>query len=195
MQLSPFSLPAPLVLALSLVLLPGCGEDPGAEEAASGVQAVDVDRDPTLRGLVARLTEAGLDIGGKLPLDRSTDQKARLGRAAGLANELAGASLNSDFPIETQRRGLGGGALLLERFASPEKARSVHQQRVSRENRSPNPGSIVYLQRGDKLLTLRGSGAPAARPMPGLPPPRPTHPPDPALVEGVRRALERAEPE
>jgi hypothetical protein len=132
-----------------------------------------------------------LEVGEKLTLNPGEDHASRIGRAAGLANELAGANIQSDLATETQRRNLDGRPVLLERFDSSEKASRVFQKRQDLEDRSRNPGGVILLLRGDKILTLRGpTPPPQVRGMPGLPHQRPSGPPDSAWVEKIRTAFE-----
>jgi hypothetical protein len=172
-----------LPCVLSLLLLTGCGD----EEAVKP-------RDPTLKGLVQRLRASGLKIGEKIRLSLKQDQAARIGRAAGLANELAGAGLSQRFPTETESRRIEAYTVLLERYATAIMAAESHAERQSLEARQKNPGCVVFLLHGDKLLTVRGTGMVGnARPFPGTPPPRPATPPDPAFVDQLQQALEAAE--
>lgn len=175
---------APLAALALATLLAGCN---------TGGEPVAADRDPTLRGLADRLRDAGLRVGQPQKLRAGYAQKAALGRAVGVANELAGAGIRSQLATETQRRSLEGVAVLFERFPDEAAALAALEKREAAEARQPNPGCIVYLQAGDKLLTLRGTGADQKRPVPGAPPPRPLQPPDPEVVERIRDALLEAE--
>lgn len=184
----------PLLLGACLGLgLGGCGGE-GDSPDERPVGAVPSHRDPTLRGLAQRLTEAGLSVSKKLAMDTRSDQTAKLGRAAGIANELAGAGIRSDLAVETELREIAGFRVVLERFDSREKTARVLAQREEQEARARNPGAIVYISRGDKLLTLKGPLPPAtSMSMPGLPAPRPQAPPDPGWVDSIRQALEAVE--
>ena len=169
-----------LVLALGVV---GCGEDEGSAQAARP-------RDPTLRGLVARLQEVGLEVGPKLRLSTTEGQAAAVGRATGLANELAGAGLRADMATETQRRTLAGAIATLRRFASEDLARQAHERLVTQENRLPDAGRLVPLHAGEYTIVLEG---PPGRPPPGvsagLVDVRPSAPPAQAAVDAVDQAL------
>lgn len=182
-----------VVVLVAALLVLGCGGEGGEDGSDPGV--VEASRDPTLRGLARRLEELGLEVSKKRALPVENSQKAAIGRAAGLANELAGASIRSDLPTETELRRIEGVDVLLERFASPEKARAVHAERQAVEDRQRDAGKIAYLQEGDKLLTIRGAGGSPGmiRPAPGAPPPRPASPPDPAFVTRLQDAFFEAE--
>lgn len=162
---------------------PGCGEEPAPR------------RDPTLRGLIQRLEARGLTLGPGPRLDMVAEQRARVGRAAGLANELAGAGLKDDLPTETSNRTLGGLVLRLERYASVERAAGAHALAVAQEARRPDPGKLVSLLAGDIVATLEGAGAAAGSqhlPM-GLKA-RPAHPPPPEVVARLEAALAADQP-
>lgn len=171
-----------LLLALALVVS-GCGD--GAEDEAAARP-----RDPTLKGLVAELQEVGLEVGPVLPLSTKASQAAAVGRAAGLANELAGAGLRADMATETQRRKLAGVVATLRRFASEQAAEEAYQRAVTQENRLSDAGGLVHLLAGEYTIVIEG---PSARPQPGVTPGlidlRPAGPPDPAAVQKVEQAL------
>lgn len=173
----------PAVLAAALAfLVTGCGE-----EAA---QAPKRPADPTLRGLVQRLREVGLEVGPKLRLSTKEGQAAAVGRAAGLANEMAGAGLRTDMATETQRRKLAGALATLRRYASEELAEKAFEQATMQENRLPDAGRLVPLLAGEYTIVLEG---PPGRPLPGVSPGlvdiRPAGPPAAAAIAAVDQAL------
>jgi hypothetical protein len=162
-------------------LVAGCGDEEGADAAP---------RDPTLRGFVKELQEVGLEVGPELRLSAQQSQAAAVGRAAGLANELAGAKLRADMATETKRRKLAGALATLRRYANEDLAAQAHDRSVQQENRLPDAGRLVPLLAGEYTIILEG---PKGRPPPGISPGaievRPAGPPDPAAVQAVEQAL------
>lgn len=142
-----------------------------------------------MRGLAAHLRAQGLAVDEPRALTGDADQKAKLGRAVGLANELAGAGIATDLPTETQERRIEGATVILRRYPDPARAGAAAERLRREEAAHADAGKLAILAAGDMVLTVRGpgSGGPAA--FPGAPLPRPASAPDPALVERLGTAL------